>query len=70
MTSQWGCTALMQTAFRGHVAALDELLDRGGDIEAKDLVSLWGCRSWAMKAIRSTPLGQANRGFVCPVRAF
>ena len=38
MFAQWGCTPLMQTAFRGHVEALELLLDRGGDIEAKDKV--------------------------------
>lgn len=36
---QDGRTALIEAALGGHVAVLDELLDRGADLEAKDMVS-------------------------------
>ena len=38
-TSQNGATALVAAAWRGHMATVEVLLDRGADLEAKDRVS-------------------------------
>lgn len=45
MGCKYGETALMHAARSGHVAAIDCLIERGADIEAKDKVS------WAMEAV-------------------
>ena len=75
VTSQYGATALVAAARRGHKAMAELLLDRGADLEAKDRVSpacvcccatgRGGCHRW----VQWPGEGMTRRGVVLLSRA-